>query len=425
MHPPTLLLAIFLAGLTIMIPRKYFLVPYILAVCFVPSDQRIIIGQFDFTVLRLLVGAGVLRILLRAEQRRLSLNTIDRLLLMWVFCGAAVYIIQWKNTEAVINRAGFLFDAVGLYWLFRQNIRSGSDVKRMFRLFAFCAIISLPFILLEWSTGSNPFVIFGRVVTSVRGERFRCQGAFPHSIMMGLFWAVLAPMFVALARTEKSKILYWAAFISSLAIVIVSASSSPLLVLLLALAAFYAFNWRRHSASIAWAIVAVTAALHIVMNAPVWHLIARVNIVGGSTGWHRYNLIDKAIRNFNEWMVLGCRSTKHWGFGLEDVTNQYVLEGVRGGAITLLIFLIMIYATLKLLVNSSLRYRGRREQLLIWGLVSMMIAHCVGFIGASYFGQISVLWYMTLAAASLFAEHQLFLKRAAKKDYAFVPNLAV
>lgn len=421
-YQSTILMAIFLALLTVLIPRKYFLAPFVLAACFVPTDQRIIVMGLDFTVLRMLVAVGVLRVLLFGEYRRLKLNRIDRLLLMWLLCGAVIYSIQWNTAEAVINRAGILFNAVGLYWLFRQNIRSWDDLKHTLRLFAVGAIILLPFVLIEWSTGSNPFVFLGKAITSVRQDKFRCQAAFPHSIMMGLFWAILAPMFLAMARTEKKKTLYLFAFASSIVIVVASASSTPILVLILAIVAYKAFKWRRYTAAAAVALAAVTTALHIVMNAPVWHLIARINVIGGSTGWHRYNLIDKAIRNFDEWMVIGCRSTDHWGWGLGDVTNQYVLEGVRGGAATLILFLLMIYAVLKTLVTSSLRYRDPNTQLLTWALFSMMIAHCVGFIGVSYFGQIQVLWYMTLATASLLEEQQLLFKVTAGRtqDKAFL-----
>lgn len=409
-YQSTVLLAIILAMLTLVVPRKYFLVPFILAACFVPTDQRIMVMGLDFKVLRMIIAVGVLRVFIYGEYRRIKLNTVDRLLLLWLLCGAVIYSIQWKETNAIINRAGFLFDALGLYWIFRQNISSWISVKHTLRFLAVASILLLPFILIERSTGNNPFVFLGKATTSVRQENFRCQGAFPHSIMLGLFWAILAPMFLAMARTEKKKALYVSAFASSVAIVMATASSTPILVLILAIVAYTAFNWRQYTAVAALLLVAVTVAIHIAMNAPVWHLLARINVIGGSTGYHRYNLIDKAIGHFNEWMVIGCRSTDHWGWGLGDVTNQYVLEGVRGGAATLILFVLMIYAVLKTLLTSSLRYRDRNTQILTWALFSMMIAHCVGFIGVSYFGQIQVLWYMTLAIASLLKEQQLSFK---------------
>lgn len=406
-YQSTILLALILGLSALLVPRRYFLAPFILAACFIPADQRIRVMGLDLTVLRMLVAVGVMRVVLFGEYRRIRLNRIDRLLVMWVVCGAAIYSIQWKSAEAMINRAGALFDATGLYWLFRQNVRSWDDLKQTVRLFAVGAIILLPLVLVEWSTGENPFVRLGKAITAVRQDRYRCQAAFPHSIMMGLFWAILAPMFLALARTETRKTLYWLALACSVAIIAASASSTPLLVLMLALATYWAFGWRRYTGVAAWSCAIMAAALHVVMNAPVWHLLARVNVIGGSTGWHRYKLIDQAINNFNEWKIIGCRYTEHWGWGLGDVTNQYVLEGVRGGVLTLTLFVLLIFFVLKTLVSASLQYRGRSIRLLVWGIFSMMIAHCVGFIGVSYFGQIQVLWYMTLAAAAMVAEQQL------------------
>jgi len=403
-YQSTVAAAIMLACLTLMVPRKYFLMPFILASCFIPTDQRFILMELDFTVLRMLVLVGVARIFVYGEYRPLKFNAVDRLLFTWAVVGAAMYVIQQNNWAAVINRAGFLFTAVGLYWLFRQKVASHEDTARVFAMLGLCAILSLPFVLVEWSTGGNPFVILGNVITAVRDEKIRCQGAFPHSIMMGLFWAIPAPMLVALARTRRNHLLYWPALASSIIIVIASASSTPILVFGVTMAVAAAFAWRRYTSAIVWSFLVLAAALHVVMNAPIWHLLARVNIIGGSTGWHRYFLIDQAVSHFREWMVMGSKTTDHWGFGLGDVTNQYILEGVRGGMITLIFFVLMMYVVMKKLLEASLSGTGRTQRGTAWALFAMMAAHAVGFIGVSYFGQISILWYLTLAAAALFAD---------------------
>ena len=41
-----------------------------------------------------------------------------------------------------------------------------------------------------------------------------------------------------------------------------------------------------------WGIVSILLGLHLVMKGPVWALIARVDLVGGSTGWHRFKIVD-------------------------------------------------------------------------------------------------------------------------------------
>ena len=122
--------------------------------------------------------------------------------------GAVIYCLQWLSSTALINRCGFLFDVLGMYWLFRQNVRSWEDIKRLGFFFALCSFFLAVMVGLEWSTGRNPFVVLGKVVTKVRDGRYRCQASFPHAIMLGLFWATLVPLFLGVAKVKKNKWFY-------------------------------------------------------------------------------------------------------------------------------------------------------------------------------------------------------------------------
>ena len=396
--------AIFMAILTFVVPRKYFLLPYVLAACFVPADQRIIIMDLDFTVLRILIVFGVLRILVRNEQVAIRWNRFDKMVLAWAFCGAVVYVLQWSDMKALINRSGFLFDIIGLYWLSRQRIRSWSDIKLFVAFLAFSALILAPLVALEWSTGQNPFEVLGRVHTAVREGRYRCQASFPHSIMLGLFWATLVPLFVGLGISYKKKILYWVTATVSVFIVCATASSTPLFTLIAVAILLVLFRYRCYGRQIVWALCGLTIALHLVMKAPVWHLISRVNIVGGSTGWHRYHLIDQAAEHFGEWVLIGTRSTTHWGWNLGDITNQYVLEGVRGGLGTLVLFIALLVWAVKIVGGYSLCCVQVKQQWLAWAICVSILGHCISFIGVSYFGQIEMLLYFMFALVALIYE---------------------
>lgn len=398
------MVAVFLAALTIIVPRKYFLLPYVLAACFVPTDQRIIVMGLDFTVLRILVVVGVLRTLIYGEQIRLKWNKLDQMILAWAICGAVVYVIQQMDINAIINRSGVLFDVIGLYWLFRQRIRSWNDVRFVFTLLAFSALVLAPLVALEWSTGQNPFVILGRVVTSVRSGRYRCQAAFPHSIMLGLFWATLVPIFIGLARTEKRRYFYWAATGATVYIIFGTASSTPLAVLPQIILLTALFPYRIYGRLIFYGLCGITAGLHVIMNHPVWHLITYMNIVGGSTGWHRFYLVDQAIKHFDEWALLGTYNTAHWGYGLQDVTNQYLRQGVNGGFITLVCFVTLLVMAVKTVGVYSIRVPQAKLRFLSWCVCVSILGHCLSFMGVSYFGQIKMLFYLTFAVAGLVCE---------------------
>lgn len=420
---PTIIIACVLVILTLSLPRKFFLAPYVVGICFVPADQRIIIMGLDFTILRILIVAGVVRILLRNEQRNIVWNNFDKLLFGWAMCGAAVFVIRESDMSALIYKSGVLFDIVGLYWLFRQGIRSWGDVPPILKLFAVCAILMVPLVALEWTTGRNPFLYLGRVHTAVREGRYRCQASFPHSIIFGVFWANLIPFFISSAIAERRKWLYWLAIASVVFMVIATRSSTPYgtlitnLVLLLAL-----FRYRRHGRYMALGLCGLAVALHVVMNAPVWHLLARIRIVGGSTGWHRYHLINETVKHFGEWAMLGTRNTVQWGAGMHDITNQYCIEGIRGGLITLVLFVIVLIMAVRTVGRYSLQNIPRNQQWLAWGICVSIIGHCVSFIGVSYFGQIHMLLYLTFAIVGLTYEissNSVHLARSVN------PNLAV
>jgi len=393
-------------------PRKHFILPFILGACFVPVDQRIIIESLDFTPVRILILVGVLRILLRNEWRPVKLNIFDKTLLAWAICGAIVYVLQWGDMRAVIYKCGVLYDILGLYGLFRHSIRSWQDVRYTIKILALCLLIMTPFIMLEWSTGRNPFALIGMVVTEVRDGHLRCQASFQISILMGVFWATMFPLFFSMAMTDKNKLLYWGAVIASIAAVFASASSTPLGALIVVLLIIGAFKWRQHT-SIAWmGFFVLLVGLHLVMKAPVWHLLARVNIVEGSTGWYRYYLIEQAVNHFSEWAWLGTRDTSGWEYRFDnphqfDITNQFVLEGVLGGAVTLCLFIVLIGLGFHTLAKHYRQSHERQQLWISWGLFVAMIANCVSFLGVSYFGQIWILLYLQFGIIGFIAQENV------------------
>jgi hypothetical protein len=315
---------------------------------------------------------------------------------------------------AVIYKCGVMFDCLGMYWLFRNTITCWNDVIQAIRYFAFFAIISAPLIVLEKIQERSFYEIFGPVGAQFHRGRFRCAGPFPHFIMMGLFWTNLLPIFYACKKAGQSKSFYYIAIAAALVCIAMSASSTPLISLMAIIVFWNIYTWRRYGIRIFWSIAGILTMLHMIMKAPVWHLIARVDVFSGSTGWHRYALIDQAINHFGEWVFLGCRNTEHWGEGLMDVTNQFILEGVEGGLITMVIFIILLAVAIRTMGSFSLSRIPAPYQWLAWGICISLIGHCVSFFGVSYFGQIKMLLYLTFAIAGLTYDFQGVTVRPAR-----------
>jgi hypothetical protein len=293
-----------------------------------------------------------------------------------------------------------------MYFLFRCLIHNLDDLKHLVVNLLWLSLPVACFLRWEKQTGRNFFSVFGGVPewTAIRYGKLRAQGAFAHPILAGCFWASLLPLYVALWWQGVRKSLILAAGVATLFIVYACASSTPAAGVGAVGVGFAALVFRQRMKTLRWGVFGTLVALHLVMKGPVWHLISRIDLVGGSTGYHRYNLIDQTIHRFGEWWLFGTYSTAHWGWFLFDTANMYVNEAVRGGLVTLLLFvavLVMAFRGVGKILAESKDDRGR--YLFAWALGVALFAHCMMFIAVSYFGQIIVVWYLLLAAIASLA----------------------
>jgi hypothetical protein len=251
-------------------------------------------------------------------------------------------------------------------------------------------------------TGRNVFAAFGAVspVTVIRDGKLRCQGPFGHPILAGVFGAVTLTWFVALWPYGRAyRLLALLGITAATTIVVVTASSTPLLSYLAAVVALALWPLRHRMRLLQGAVLGVVVVLNIVMNAPIWYLIARAKIVSSSTAYHRAVLVDTAIERFGEWWLLGTTSTAHWGHLMFDVANQYVRVAVDGGLLALLCFLLMILAGFGAVgrVISAPRTEPSLRGFAAWAMGAALFSHVVTFWGVSYWDQVSVIWYLQLA----------------------------
>jgi len=158
------------------------------------------------------------------------------------------------------------------------------------------------------------------------------------------------------------------------------------------------------------------------MNKPVWYLFGRFDIVSGSTGYYRYQLLDAAISRFGEWWLIGTKSTEEWGPGLSDITNQFLLEGVRGGIWALILYVVIIGYAFAGVGKLLRKHRNDRLRLMMsWALGVTLVTHCANFMAISYFGQIVMIWYLLLAiigSLSVAAERRVTTAAANFRDTA-------
>lgn len=403
LHP--LAVVLFLtAGLVILGGRRtHAILAYLLFMACVSGAQNFNLGGTSLYLLRLLILCGLLRCILHHEWRTVRWNAIDAFVAAWIVVGTAIYLVQQGNAGALVTKAGLIIDGAGGYFVFRCLLKEKADIVQAIRSFAVIALpVSLVF-LFERMTQYNLFSMFGGVpeITVVREGKLRCQGPFPHPILAGVFWAANFPLLVGLGVSNRSMILSVLGCGACLLTIAACSSSTPVLGVATALMGMSFFLVRKQMRVFQIGGVLLLCGLHLVMKAPVWHLLARADVLGGSTGHYRFMLVDATIRYFSEWCLVGLASNEHWGraYGhyLTDITNQYVLEGLRGGALTLLLFVVAIWSAFVAvgrLVRSKLTVS---DQWLVWSLGVCLAVHCVSFLAVSYFGQIVLLYFVHLA----------------------------
>jgi hypothetical protein len=153
-----------------------------------------------------------------------------------------------------------------------------------------------------------------------------------------------------------------------------------------------------------WIVMITIVSLHLYMKAPVWFLMGHMSDIVGGGGWHRAEIVDSAVKNFNTWWFAGTNQTGSWvatelSFGGADLTNQFVVAGVHAGLLSLILFIWVIVRCYRYLGLALQRVRGVHPdaEMLLWSFGAALYATIVNFFSVSYFDQIYIIWYLLLA----------------------------
>lgn len=438
---PAVLVFVLIAGIVICVAsRRQALAAFIAAAILIPTDQVLLLAGLHFPMLRVLVLFGFVRILREGASLRWrvfssGMNKINIAMMGLAVLTAVNGMLLFRESAAVINQLGVLYSTFGVYFLLRFLIRTEEDTVFAIRSLIYVAMIVAAVMGYEFVTGHNPYAVLGGARASLyatlaaRADRFRAQGPFAHSILAGVFGATLMPLFVSLWwKGKQHRALLISGVVACTVITLTSNSSTPVLAYAAGVLVLCLWPARRWTAVIRWGSVLALVCLHLVMKNPVWHLIARIDVTGGSSGWQRYALIDQCIHHFGDWWLLGVKDTSAWGWDMWDTCNQYVSTAESSGLLCLVLLIAVIVYVFKSLGNARRRVRGRDQQFL-WALSAAGVAQAVAFFGVSYFDQTVVVWYGLLAvvsAAAVSAPQKKTVRAAVRTISApsFVPHVS-
>lgn len=396
------------AIMLLFLPRRWAPLPLLVGACYITLGQGIEIGPFTFTVIRMLVAVGVVRVIIRGERLAGRINGLDQLMLVWGAWAVASSVFHNDPLSALIFRLGLVYNACGIYFLVRIFCQSFGDLILLIRITGVLLVpLSLEMIN-EQITSYNLFSIFGGVqaTPAFREGRIRAQGPFAHSILAGTIGAVCLPLMIGIWQQHRKSASVWIA--ACIIMIFTSVSSGPILSSLAGIGALFIWRFRHRMRLVRWLAVFGYIGLEIVMKAPAYYLIARVSAVsGGGGGYHRARLIQASIEHLAEWWLAGTDYTRHWmvtGVSWSpnhtDITNHYIQMGVIGGLPLMFLFIFILLKGFSL-VGHALHDQNELTQKLrfmVWALGASLFTHAVTFISVSYFDQSFIFIYLTLGA---------------------------
>jgi hypothetical protein len=396
-----------LAGFFLLrLPRTWAPLPLLIGASYITLGQGIEIGPFNFYVIRILITLGVLRVMLKGERIVGGWRSLDGLIAIWGVLAVLSSFFHENFSAALINRLGLAYDTLGIYFLLRIFIQDSESVMALFRI---VVIVLVPIAIemsVETLTGKNEFSFLGGVPaeSEVRNGKVRAQGPFAHSILAGTVGAVCLPL--ALLFWRKHRRLALLGLITTGAIVWASRSSGPIMTAAVVCFGLGLWHVRTHMRLIRWGAVLGFIALNLAMNAPVYYLLARIDLTGSSTSWYRAALIESAIKHLDEWWLGGTDYTRHWmatgaSWSEEqaDITNYYIKMGIIGGLPLLLLFVGVLASGFATLSRALRQNKGKSmdNQYLLWTLGAILAGHAATMMSVSYFDQSIVFLYLVLA----------------------------
>lgn len=410
MNPLAILFFCFCAALLIAVPRKWAPVPLLLGCTYMTLGQGIEIGAISLPVYRMMLLVGVVRVVMRGEGIEGPFNKVDKAMMMWGAWMIFASFFHDPDRAGPITAAGQVFNLTLIYFLIRIWC---SDLEEVCGVIVVVALLLVPIALemfLEKSTGKNLFSFLGGVPENaiIREGKFRAQGPFRHPILAGTVGATCIPLFIGILRHNKMAGMIGIG--AGLVMVFTCASSGPVMSLMSAGGALLLLRYKHMVPTLRKLAVVLYLVLMVVMAKPPYYLIARIDISGGSTGWHRAFLIENTFKYFSEWWKFGTDYTRHWmpnqGFANDpyhtDITNYYIGFGVAGGLIAMLLVIWMMWLCFKWVgqLSDLFEEQGSPNELLIWCFGASLFSHATTSISVAYFDQSMLFFWLTVAVIS-------------------------
>jgi hypothetical protein len=399
----------------------YSLVVYIAALVWYPSYLSVQVGTVDFTVQRIVILAIFVKLFLQTDLAgRFKFIWLDKIIIIYFIAQVISGATTAHSLMAFLeNRAGVMFDMVLPYFAVRMIIH---DKRRYLFLLKAILVITAPLAMVgfyQCLTGNNPFGFLKKYYAWMsvasyqpvsRDGFYRADVVFSHSIMYGLFFAMLGPVCAGILHIDgKNRTFYFVGLLLMCVGVFSSMSSGPWLATLLAVCFIALYSYRRYWKVALVTIILMCVTVEIISNRHFYEVIDRFTF-SGQTAWYRSRLIEVALYEdgmSGHWLTgYGYDVDPGWGPKIDgrnftDTVNHYLLVLQSYGLVGLLPFLAMNIAVIKRLINAYKASISNSDRWLVWCLSAGLFGLAGALMSVSLFGQLFTIYYMMIGFAGV------------------------
>jgi hypothetical protein len=165
--------------------------------------------------------------------------------------------------------------------------------------------------------------------------------------------------------------------------------------------------WRTQMKRVKQGIIVLLILLDICMKASIWYLLAKISTLSGGDGWYRSYLMEQCANHFSDWWLRGTDQTQHWAVTLlrtggADLCNMYVACAATAGLGCLTLFLLLLSRCFKAvgLALNAARQASSPGEIMLWCMGCVLFVHVVNFFSVTYWDQMEVVWWGSIAAIS-------------------------
>lgn len=389
-------------------PRRGTAVLFVMAsVCYITQGEQTVVMGFHFTANRIVLLAGFMRVLLRGDLRAVKFNRIDWALVLFAATSTIIPYLRVGTTEELNYQVGAAYNILLAYFTFRGLVTSWEEFEELLPKIAVFIMPMGILMLMETETGHSAFTFFGGLpeLDPDRSGHFRATGAFRGAHCAGGFGASLIPLFACLYATKpQRRLLAAGAIIAATAITYSSNCSGPLMSYLSSWVGLAFWPAREQMRRVRWCLVIGLFVLSLVMNSPIWYVMAKISAITGGDGWSRSYLMDQCFKHFSDWWTMGTSDTSAWAattmaWGGADLCNAYVSAAAAGGLSALVSFILLLVFCFGNLgsARKAASLDPSKNQEIFWCMGCVLFSHVMVLFSVTYWDQMSTIWWGTIA----------------------------